>query len=208
MDKLKFFIVPNSYINYLQKWETKTRGFSRVPNLNYGNDRKQKFVCGVVLNINNINYFAPITSYKAQKADNFLIFNSNGNKVLSSIRFNYMFPVPKEIISLYRFETITDIKYRMLVYQEYRYCLSHQDDIRKLAYRTYKKVLLGKDKGLVHNSCDFQLLEQKCIEYSKNKNYEQNKSLSDKIKSAQQKANEINQNREYQNPKRNKEQEK
>lgn len=165
MDKLKFYIVPKSYIDYLQNCETKARGFSRVPNLDYGNERKQKFVCGVVLNINNINYFAPITSYKIQKADNFLILNSNRNKVLSSLRFNYMFPVPKEILNIYSFDTISDTKYRTLVQQEYKYCVKNQEHIRELAYRTYKRVLLGKDKGLVHNSCDFLLLEKKCQEY-------------------------------------------
>lgn len=165
MDKLKFYIVPNSYVDYLQKAEIQKRGFSRVPNLDYGENRKQKFVCGIVLNINNINYFAPITSYKDKKPDNFLILNSNGDKVVSSLRFNYMFPVPMEILTLYSFKTISDAKYRTLVQQEYRYCVDNQEDIRKSAYRTYKRVLLGKDKGLVHNSCDFLLLEEKCQEY-------------------------------------------
>lgn len=149
MDKLKFYIVPNSYVDYLQKAEIQKRGFSRVPNLDYGEDHKQKFVCGIVLNINNINYFAPTTSYKVKKPDNFLILNSNGDKVVSSLRFNYMFPVPMEILTLYSFKTISDVKYRTLVQQEYRYCVDNQEDIRKSAYRTYKRVLLGKDKGLV-----------------------------------------------------------
>lgn len=165
MDKLKFYILPNSYIEFLQKAETKARGFSRIPNLEYGKNRKQKFVCGIVLKINDTNYFAPVTSYKEKKPDNFLIFNSDGNKVTSSLRFNYMFPVPKEILTLYDFNTINDKKYKLLIEQEYRYCVDNQDDIRKLAYRTYKRVLLGKDKGLVHNSCDFLLLEEKCKEY-------------------------------------------
>ena len=38
--------------------------------------------------------------------------------------------------------------------------------IQHLAERTYKRVLLGKDQGLVVNSCDFSLLETKCAEYT------------------------------------------
>ena len=39
------------------------------------------------------------------------------------------------------------------------------ETIQHLAERTYKRVLLGKDQGLVFNSCNFHLLEQKCLEY-------------------------------------------
>lgn len=195
MDNLKFYTVPYDYIQFLQEAEKAVRGFSRVPNLDYGVNRNQKFVCGVVLSINNINYFAPITSYKTKKPDNFLILNDKQNRVLSSLRFNYMFPIPTGIEKPYLFSDIADRNYRFLVTQEYQYCVSNQDEIRRLAYRTYKRVLLGKDKGLVHNSCAFSLLEQKCEEYTKDKAQEQsnNQSLADKIKSAQQKADKVNQ---------------
>lgn len=205
MDNLKFYTVSYDYIQFLQEAEKAVRGFSRVPSLDYGINRKQKFVCGVVLNINGLNYFAPVTSYKTKMPDNFLILNDKHNKVLSSLRFNYMFPIPAEIKKPYLFSNIADKKYRFLVTQEYQYCVSNQDEIRRLAYRTYKRVLLGKDKGLVHNSCAFSLLEQKCAEYTKEHSKE--KSLSDKIKIAQQNADKANQNREYQHLKRNKEQE-
>lgn len=213
MDNLKFYTVPYDYIQFLQESEKAVRGFSRVPNLDYGANRNQKFVCGVVLNINDINYFAPITSYKTKMPDNFLIFNDKKNKVLSSLRFNYMFPIPKGIEKPYVFSSIADKKYRFLVTQEYQYCVSNQDEIRRLAHRTYKRVLLGKDKGLVHNSCAFTLLEQKCTEYTKDKsqahNTEQTQSLADKIKSAQQKADKANQETAAKNiqPKQNKGQE-
>lgn len=109
-----------------------------------------------------------------------------------------MFPIPTGIEKPYLFSNIVDTKYRYLVTQEYQYCASNQDEIRRLAYRTYKRVLLGKDKGLVHNSCDFSFLEQKCKEYTKDKSQEQsnNQSLADKIKSAQQKADKVNQNQQ------------
>ena len=40
-----------------------------------------------------------------------------------------------------------------------------QEKIQHLAERTYKRVILGKDLGLVINSCDFILLEEECKSY-------------------------------------------
>ena len=164
-EKLKFYDVPNDYIAYLQKAEINARGFSRVPNMAYSSNQYRKFVCGIVFKIENINYFAPVTSYKTQKPDNFLIKDKKG-KTLSSLRFNYMFPVPLEVVSLKDFKSINDMKYRNLLNIEVKYCQEHKDEIIRLAQRTHKRVMIGKNPGLVHNSCNFKLLEQKCQEYS------------------------------------------
>lgn len=196
MNNLDFYTVPNNYITYLQGEEIAKRGFTRIPNINYGKERKSKFLCGIVLEVNAVNYFVPVSSYKQKKPDNFLIFDKNGN-IVSSLRFNYMFPIPLNIVKQRRIDTEPDLKYKALLSQELQYCINNQDTIRTLASRTHKRVLLGKNKGLVHNSCDFQLLEQKCKEYSQ-ENYEQKQSLSlsDKIKVAQQKADKANQGKE------------
>jgi len=86
----------------------------------------------------------PVTSYKQQKPDNFLIVADNGQTV-SSLRFNYMFPIPKEAIAIRVISDEPDRAYRALLAQELRYCIKNQDTIQLLAERTYKRVLLGKD---------------------------------------------------------------
>lgn len=164
MENLNFYTIPNSYAKYLQEAEIKKRGFTRVPNLDYGNSRKPKFLCGIVLKINAYNYFSPVTSYKLKKPDNFLICDKNSN-VISSLRFNYMFPVPIGLIKERNIDSEPDKKYRALLAQELRYCIENQDQIRRMALRTYKKVIKGDYPGLVNNSCDFKFLEQKCSEY-------------------------------------------
>ena len=58
-----------------------------------------------------------------------------------------------------------DHAYRALLAQELRYCIKNQDVIQHLAERTYKRVRLGKDQGLVVNSCAFMLLEEACEAY-------------------------------------------
>ena len=180
MDNLNFYIVPDTYVTYLQNAEISKRGFTRVPNMNYGNNRKQKFVCGIILKIKDVNYFVSVSSYKHQKPDNFLICDKNGN-VVSSLRFNYMFPVPLNIISERRIDTETDLKYKSLLSQELRYCIDNQNTIRNLASRTHKRVLLGKNPGLVNNSCDFELLEEKCQEYTQALNQTQQPILPNQI---------------------------
>lgn len=164
MDKLNFYTVDLLYVNYLKNAEQEKRGFSRVPNMDYGDQRKQKFLCGVVLQVNSMNYYVPVTSYKQQKPDNFLIKAANG-QVVSSLRFNYMFPVPNQLISVRIIADEPDRAYRALLSQELRYCIKNQETIQHLAERTYKRVLLGKDLGLVANSCDFRLLEQAYSSY-------------------------------------------
>jgi len=164
MDKLNFYTADANYVLYLQKEEQKERGLSRVPNMVYNEKYMQKFLCGIVLQVNNIDYYVPVTSYKQQKPDNFLIVADNG-QIVSSLRFNYMFPIPKGFVTVRVIDDEQDSAYRALLAQELRYCIKNQDTIQKLAERTYKRVLLGKDLGLVANSCDFLLLEQKCVDY-------------------------------------------
>jgi len=166
MNDLNFYTDDLDYVQYLQKAEQEKRGHSCVPNLVYSDKRKPKFLCGIVLQVNKIEYYVPLTSYKQQKPDNYLITADNG-QVVSSLRFNYMFPIPNGLVAIRTIADEVDRAYRALLAQELRCCVKNQDTIQRLAERTYKRVLLGKDKGLVINSCDFLLLEQKCIEYKR-----------------------------------------
>lgn len=164
MEKLNFYTVDLEYVNFLKDAEQNERGYSRVPNMSYGDTRKPKFLCGIVLRVNNADYYVPVTSYTKQKEDNFLIRAGNG-KVTSSLRFNYMFPVPKVLVTERTIVKEPDRAYRALLAQELRFCIKNQETIQHLAERTYKRVLLGKNHGLVVNSCAFLLLEGKCREY-------------------------------------------
>ena len=180
MENLNFYTVDLDYVTFLKTSEKSKRGFSRIPDMDYGDLRKPKFLCGIVLQINEQNYYVPVTSYKEQKPDNFLIRAADG-QVVSSLRFNYMFPVPSDLVTERRIDTEPDRAYRALLAQELRYCIKNQDQIRKLAERTYKRVLLGKNPGLVANSCDFSLLEHCCATYEKS----QKPSLMERIRSAE-----------------------
>jgi hypothetical protein len=117
MDKLNFYTIDLSYVNFLKKAEYDKRGFSCVPDMEYVDKRKPKFLCGIVLQVNNTDYYVPVTSYKQQKPDNFLIKADNG-QVVSSLRFNYMFPIPKGLTSVRSISGEPDRAYRALLAQE------------------------------------------------------------------------------------------
>ena len=76
------------------------------------------------MRIKDIDCYVPVTSYKLQKPDNFLIRASNG-QVVSSLRFNYMFPIPKELVTERTIANEQDRAYRALLSQELRYCIKN-----------------------------------------------------------------------------------
>lgn len=80
---IRFYHVDQEYITYLQQYEPK------VPNIEYAGHTK--FVCGIVLNIHDANYFAPISSNTKKFRISFAIKNSTGY-TLSTVRLSFMFP--------------------------------------------------------------------------------------------------------------------
>ena len=68
---LLFYDVDTDYVKYLKATEIAKRGFTRVPDIEYKNERKM--VCGVVLEINGFKYYVPVSSYKKKQKNNLLI---------------------------------------------------------------------------------------------------------------------------------------
>jgi protein AbiQ len=164
---LSFYYIDKEYAEYLQSQETKHRGFSHVPNMEYDSTRNQKFILGIVLNINGYDYYAPVSSYTKQQPDNILI-NIEGdatNKIKGSIRFNYMFPVPKILVTELIIKNETDFEKRNLLNKELNFCLDNEQRIINKARQTYSKVTNKFNDNIAKNSCDFKLLETVCEAY-------------------------------------------
>lgn len=155
-NSLFFYDVDNEYINYLKQFDEK------IPNLNY--DKNNKFVCGIVLSINNCDYYAPISSNKNIFKTSFPIFDKD--KVVSTIRFSFMFPIPKNCCSIKDFKK-EDILYRRLLHKELVYCRKHINQINKKAIFVYDSVVNRHKPNMMKNCCDFKLLEQAYLEYCK-----------------------------------------
>lgn len=154
---LRFYDVDSEYVDYLRKFD------GRVPYIQYGD--KEKFVCGIVLSINGCDYFAPISS-KTAKQQMATYIKDKDDKILSSIKFNYMFPAPeavvweKDIYSIRR----SDPAYADLLQKEYEFCRDNEKVILDKAQKTYK---IGcNPKHFLNNvCCNFQLLEEKSKDY-------------------------------------------
>jgi len=162
---LKFYEVDGEYIKYLRE-----NGDQKIPNIEY--EKHKKFFCGIVLTINNFNYFAPVSSYNKKVHTSFLIMDKDREtkklKAISSLRFSFMFPCPIEYLSQKDFSK-EDEKYKILLRKELHYCNTNREKIKKMANEVYKLGVNEKNRQKF-NICDFKKLEEKCLEYIKFKN--------------------------------------
>ena len=135
--KLSFYDVDKDYIKYLKQIEVNARGFTCVPDMEYSG--RQKFLCGVVLEIRGFKYYVPVTSYKQQQSENILIVfeDDRYNKIKGSLRFNYMFPVSDKFIAERIIKNESDIKRRLFLNAQLRFCIDNKEKIFNKARRTY-----------------------------------------------------------------------
>lgn len=157
---LKFYEVDSEYIKYL-----KENGDEKIPNIEY--KKHKKFFCGIVLTINNFNYFAPVSSYNKKVHTSFLIMDKDKEtkklKAISSLRFSFMFPCPIEYLNQKDFSK-EDEKYRNLLRKELRYCNKNREKIKKLANEVYK-LGLKEETRKKFNICNFKKLEETYFRY-------------------------------------------
>lgn len=164
---LYFYDVSSEYVNYLKAEEQKVRGFTRVPDVEYNNERKM--VCGIVMQICNFKYYVPVSSYKIRQKNNILIElkDDKFNPVKGSLRFNYMFPVPDQCVTIRNFASSVTKGRAEFLRRQWIYCNKIEADIKAMAQKTYKAVVNKTDAELVSASCDFALLESAMLNYCK-----------------------------------------
>ena len=161
---MDFYIIDEKYIDFLQKYELKHRGITKVPNIKY--KVRDKFSFGAVLNINDIKYYVSVSSFKKrQEANILIIIPGDREEIKGSLRFNYMIPVPDKCLEKLCIKEIDDEKYRTLLNKEYQFCIKNQDKIQKKASQIYSIVTENKKQVLADNSCDFKLLEKAYHKY-------------------------------------------
>lgn len=154
---LKFYDIDPAYANYLRQFD------QRIPNISYGTNNK--FVCGIVLSVAGYDYFAPISSNTAKQQTNLLIKDDKG-KILSSIKFSFMFPAPGLVITPKNFKTVrmADSAYADLLEKEYKFCKKNEQAIRTKAMKVYQ-IGCNPEHALHKHCCDFHLLETKQDEW-------------------------------------------
>ncbi len=159
-DDIKFYEVDAKYINYLLPFAPHMF-WNKEPGEN--NDRKY---IGIVLIVNDMDYFAPLSSAKPKhrRMEEGLDFIKV--KQYAVINLNNMFPVPAGSCHPVDFSKERNPKYRDLLRSEYRYIKMIEEKIWKNARLLYNhKIKNGNSTALSKRCNDFKLLEEKCKAY-------------------------------------------
>lgn len=152
---MKFYLINDEYLDFLRTFDSKI--------MNGSNNYKDfsKFTVGIVFSLNNIKYYAPISSVKPTQLEtptsikkHFkktclpIFVNNHGQQVIVSlIRLDFMFPVPDNEVELLVFNSI-------------------QDDIIRKSNYIYKSAI-NPSHFFNKICCNFKLLEAKYQDWIK-----------------------------------------
>lgn len=162
--KLKIYTISNEYINYLNSFDTRVYDNKDTRN-------KRKYV-GVVISIENINYYIPMSSPKIsdyidydkkiiRKDSKTIIRIKENNRLYGTLRISNMIPVPFSELTPYITENEKDLKYKELIMSEIKYIDKNAEKIIKAAKLIYKQKNMNLKLGYLENTLDFKNLEEK-----------------------------------------------
>ena len=170
--KLNLYSISDKYIKYLRKFEDKIYDNKKEIRV-----RTRKYL-GIVLTINNCNYYIPMSSPKKsdyidyekriiRKDTKTIIRIDNGNRLYGTLRISNMIPVPITELEPYMIETEQDRKYKEVILGELRYINNNVEKITKNAKIVYNQRIKNENIGYIKNTVNFKLLEEKLEEWNK-----------------------------------------
>ena len=164
-NQLMLVKLDTAYCNYLRSFDKK------VP-YNFNEKELRPFI-GVLFRIDNLMYFAPLSSPKPKhlKLKSKLDFLKIDNGKLGAINFNNMLPVTeKNIIKLDLDKdclTKSEEKYTKLLKEQLFWLNRNKKKIYKLSTDLYNKYISNTLPSRIKDRCcNFPLLEERCIEYN------------------------------------------
>lgn len=162
---MKFYNVTERYIEYLRQYD------NRVSK----NKKQSRPYIGVLLTVNNVNYFAPLSSPKEKHSHmkNTKDFIKIGDGSLGAINLNNMIPIIESELIPLQFNNEPDSFYRNLLMKQYRLIKANSRMIQETANALYNIIfsddncLSNHDMVVKKRCCNLPLLE------SIYKNYDQ-----------------------------------
>ena len=170
---MKLYSITDKYINYLRKFDNKVYD-------NKENHRKvtRKYL-GIVLKINNMNYYIPMSSPKKSDFINNKIRKSiipivrmvsyeeidNIPVLKGTLRISNMIPVPDSELILYEPKNEKNNNYKILVEKELEFIHKNEEMIKRYASIIYKQKMNNYNVSYIKNVVDFRSLEKRCKEY-------------------------------------------
>lgn len=172
---MKLYEITDEYINYLRKFD------NRVYDNKEENRKVMRKYLGIVLNINQLNYYIPMSSPKKSDYKNNdirksvipiirIISNEEVDNIpvlKGTLRISNMIPVPDSELILYEPKNEKNKNYKILIEKELEFIGKNEELIKKYANILYKQKMNNYDVSYIKNVVDFKLLEEKCIEYKK-----------------------------------------
>ncbi len=148
--KLDLYIVNPSYCEFLRRYDDKV-------SYNSGAKSTRPFI-GIVLTVNEHIFFAPLSSpkpkhYKMRNAVDFIKIASGKYGV---VNFNNMIPVPDDAVTPIVIDAESNPQYRMLLSNQYEWCVNHYASLCQRAQNLYNKYCNGTlDERIAARCCDF-----------------------------------------------------
>lgn len=169
MQKTYSLITVNSkYCDYLRNYDYRV-SFN-------ANEKELRPFVGVLFIIGNIKYFAPLSSPKPKhlKMKNTIDFYKIDGGKLGAINFNNMIPIPETEYEYVDTKTQSlkdkEKQYKELLKDQLRWLNRNGQNLRVRAKTLYdKRINLELSNKIADRCCDFVLLEEKCIEYIRNR---------------------------------------
>lgn len=171
--KLNLYSVSDNYIKYLRRFDDKI-----YDNKEEIRTHERKYL-GVVLTVNEFNYYIPMSSPKKSDYIDFekkiirndtktIIRIHEGNRLYGTLRISNMIPVPITELEPYSTLNETDLKYKEVILGELRFINNNTSKIIKYAKTVYNQKIKNMDIGYIKNTVDFNLLEIKLKEWNEN----------------------------------------
>ena len=166
-EELKLYYVTDQYTDYLRNFESHVWSNS--------DKGKQRPYVGIVMDINNHKFYAPLTSVKPKyqnwKDSLTSIRIEDGGDLLATLCLNNMIPVPDSQIVLIDVDNCIDQNYKNLLNKEIIAIRHKKEKIIRTANNLYNEISKANNpKPLIQKirpvCFDFNLLEQKCNEFS------------------------------------------
>ena len=162
---MRFYNIKDDYIAFLRQFDKKIAE----------NKQEARPYVGVVLEINNIYYYAPFTSPKPkhQKMKNGKDFRKINQGIYGAINFNNMIPVISEALIEIDINNLEDEKYKNLLFNQLNYIRADKKQIEKTASQLHTLLLTADDELNKHDlqikqrCCNIKLLEEKYLNYKK-----------------------------------------
>lgn len=159
---LEMFNIDSKYVDYLASCAPH---LFRNRKVCQNNGRKY---IGVVLKVNQMHYYAPLSSYKEKHHRMPEMVDFKKIKNMAVLNLNDMFPVPDNCFKRVDIPGTKNPRYRNLLMNEYRVIRSRQAEIKRDAIIVYNhKIKYGDSTKLARRCLDFKLLEEKCMAYTK-----------------------------------------